>query len=138
MEMSIKQGQLVNIITDITFNYVYGCSMNILCLATCPSGYFFDNIGCQLCNTTMPNCLTCSSSYVCLSCPANCRICTNASSCSECDLGYTQNGTGCSPFSCTSINPFCTSCANSQCLSCQSGKYLSAGSCLQGGSILCL
>lgn len=74
----------------------------------------------------------------CLPCPANCRICTSGSSCSECNIGFTQSIGGCTAFNCTSISPFCLSCANSQCLSCQPGKYVSGGTCVEGGSLLCL
>jgi hypothetical protein len=118
---------------------------------SCQEGYFMLGSICAGCLTNCKTCAdfvtctTCSLGYYlaasgnsCLNCPSNCRICTSSTSCSECGLGYTQNATGCAPFSCSSLDPFCTSCANGQCLSCQAGKYLSAGSCLQGGSLLCL
>jgi hypothetical protein len=121
-------------------------------IMTCQTGYFLLSNICAGCLTNCAecsdfvSCTKCTSGYYlspsgtsCIACTTNCLTCNSASSCTQCQQGYTPIGSTCSPFNCTSLNIFCVSCTASTCLSCQPGKYLATnGSCLMGGSVLCV
>ena len=57
-------------ISDVTYNYIYGCYSATLCLAQCAPRYFYNNStnSCSLCPY---DCATCNNLQQCLTCAPN-------------------------------------------------------------------
>lgn len=87
-------------------------------VCACSAGYYLSAGICMPCNTSMPNCASCTNSTNCLACTSRFLLNSDNSSC----------------ISCSSIIAGCLDCTTSaQCTECSSTNYL-----LSGGSCVCV